>query len=867
MRTALGFLALLAASLTPAGAYGAVAGEGTHKTARAVRAPTPPVIDGRLDDAVWQLAPVNGDFHQNEPREGAPATETTTFRVLYDDHALYVGIYCQDRERARRNAPLTRRDLLNESDTVWVQIDSQHDHTSGFTFALTASGVQIDARLYDDWEFSSAWDAVWEGEVADVPGGWAAELAIPLTALRFDPTDGAVWGFNIVRYLPRAREDASWVWWPAATLDARVSRLGHLEGLTGLRPRRAFELRPYVVTRLGGASPNGGFLGSDGGDTESQLDAGVDLKLGLASDLTFDATVNPDFGQVEADPSVLNLSRFETQFPERRPFFLEGFDLFRTPAQLFYTRRIGQGSNLEEGDTMAGHQLLETPRPPRILAAAKVSGRATPRLSVGALTAITGEETVSALTPDGRPETLTTSPARAFGVVRARWAVDANGSFVGIASTNVARLSDSAGRARADHDAYTQAFDAVFRSGGGRLTVTAQGVVSERVGGPSEAADDGGPCVDGVRCEPIARADGVRLGPGQVGSGATLRADVQGKRWTANGNVASVSPTLNLNDAGFAQEWNQHLLHLEVGLRETQGQKLQNYGVLAFHNSGYRWDGLPTFANVGLNPWFTTRGFFHVWADVGFRFIKGWDPFDAGDGARAERTRLIFSTLGFATNGAKAIAAEGSVGLTQRFDEGPTASANVTVTARSGPVEGQLAGELLTERDQPRFYSCEDPLGFACSVATTERSYVWADLASRSLSLTARLAWTFSTRVSLQTYAQLFMSRGSYDDLRGADTTGTHPVLHPRTFTPLGAAAGDTDGDGIGDANFQDVALDLNVVVRWEPVRGTTLLGVYTRAVDADSIEPGVAPHLTSRGLGSGAAADVLLAKLVLYVD
>ena len=337
-------------------------------------------------------APADDRFVQYAPETGGAPSERTTVQVCYDDKAVYVAVRAWDREPSGIVTRLARRDRVVEGDRIELLLDTRHDHHSGFLFLLTAAGGQADGFVANDGDFSTDWDAVWEGRTARDADGWTAEFAVPLAAVRFESEPEQLWGMQILRYLSRRRESAVWSAIPRDR-QALVSPLHHIQ-LGQLRPRRTFAALPFLLLR---AEARGGGdtwlgLGDDDAEHDPGLSAGVDLKLGLTRALTLDASILPDFGQIEADEVVLNLSRFETFFPEKRPFFLEGADLFATPIQLFYSRRIGRAA--EDGGSVP------------IWAATKVTGTAR-AAGMGVLAAVTGPED-------------DVGPAQGFAVARAR---------------------------------------------------------------------------------------------------------------------------------------------------------------------------------------------------------------------------------------------------------------------------------------------------------------------------------------------------------------------------------------------------------------------------------------------------------------
>jgi hypothetical protein len=294
-----------------------------YRLSAAVGAPT---LDGRLDDAVWAAADTIGGFTQREPNEGQPSRYRTVMRVAFDNDAVYVAARAYDPEPAKISAQLTRRDEDSSSDWLFVGFDSRHDRRTAYVFAVNPAGVKRDMTIADGANDDTGWDAVWSVAVGRDSLGWTAEYRIPLSALRFATGGDGVWGFQAVRVVQRDNERSSWT---RVTRDEprHVARFGELRGLSGLPAPRRLELLPYTVsgvTRAPGDAANPFYSSS-----EMRGSAGLDVKYGVTSNLTLDATFNPDFGQVEADPSEVNLSAFETFPSERRPFFTEGADIFR----------------------------------------------------------------------------------------------------------------------------------------------------------------------------------------------------------------------------------------------------------------------------------------------------------------------------------------------------------------------------------------------------------------------------------------------------------------------------------------------------------------------------------------------------------
>ena len=376
-------------------------------------------IDGILDEADWQTTPFASDFTQFEPAEGAPATHQTEVRILYGNAALYVGATLHDSEPEKILTTLGRRDMATRADWFVVAIDSYYDRKTAYNFAVNAGGLQADG-IYtgnrftggggDDqgFDFNTSWDAIWDASARRTATGWVVEMRIPYSMLRFSDAGVQRWGINFSRFIPRLSELSEWVMVPRAERSSgTVAQYGTLEGITDIRPHRNVQAIPYSVSRI--RTEEGTEAGTLARD--SHIDVGGDVKVGITSNFTLDATINPDFGQVDADPAELNLTAFESFFPERRPFFTEGTQIFNFQldrgGSLLYTRRVGSDAP--------------------IIGAGKLSGRSGKGLSAGFFGAATGD--------DFRPQTY-------YGVGRLRQQIGQLSNVGGMA-TLVERTADN----------------------------------------------------------------------------------------------------------------------------------------------------------------------------------------------------------------------------------------------------------------------------------------------------------------------------------------------------------------------------------------------------------------------------------------
>jgi hypothetical protein len=304
---------------------------GVPASLRARRATTPPAIDGRLDEAVWRTADVGDTFRQYEPEEGQPATERTELRILYDNTSLYVAVRLFDREPDKIVTRLSRRDDSPDADRFTLYVDALHDRLTGASFEVSAGGAQRDSIISNDTSRDTSWDGVWESVVTIDREGWAIEMRIPLSQLRFLRGDRQTWGFNAERFIYRKNERV-WFHLVPRTDNALMSRAADLTGIDGVEPRRTLELMPYTAVRSEFVRPGAGNPFNDGSRYFGAT--GVDVKYAPRPNIVLNAAINPDFGQVEIDPAVVNLGAFEVFFQEKRPFFIDGAQIFSNFGQL-----------------------------------------------------------------------------------------------------------------------------------------------------------------------------------------------------------------------------------------------------------------------------------------------------------------------------------------------------------------------------------------------------------------------------------------------------------------------------------------------------------------------------------------------------
>lgn len=820
----------------------------------ATRAPTAPALDGVLDEPAWQAAPVSEAFTQKFPAPGQPPTEPTAVRVLYDDEALYVGIECSQAQAAVTRR-LTRRDRRIETDSVTVAFDSRRDGTTAFEFTVTAAGVLLDGIRFNDTESDDTWDENWDARTRITERGWSAELRIPLRVLRFDRLPVQDWGLQVRRYVSQRQETDEWVYIPR-TEAGEVSRYGRLTGLVGLRPGGWLELRPFIVGRLGFYD-----LTDDPRKRSAELSAsaGLDFKLHLTQNLTLDGTINPDFGQVEADQVVLNLTSYEVFYPEKRPFFLEGIDTFASPLQLLYTRRIGRPPEppvLRE-DAPYRESALADPRPSTLYGAAKLMGSLGRRLTVGTLSAVAAPNEVPIQSGAGRRMLRVADPLTVSNVARLKLRVGDN-AHVGLAATAVNRFENTAAYvpvaaaqqlcpsgdvlamgSRCTHDAYVVGIDGRWRSPSGTYVANGQAILSAIVGGP-----------------PRTLADGTVIESGDVAPGGFLYvAKEGGEHWVGNLTTEFAARKLDFNDLGYMrrQNWFRMSANLEYRtLKPWRGTLETHTRFEFFHRNNL--DGLTLARGYQLNASARLRSFWELFIELHYREAY-FDDREVGDGTALQRAGLFGLEIALTSDRRRRVYGE-LFTQTQLLSNGFNFTMEGDVTFRLLP---QLDLQLLPQA----VYTFGEPRYVAPGAAPLES--LFGRLEAKSLGATLRATLTFTPRLTLQMYSQLLVASKHYYDFQvyqpeplAMQPLPPHPVVRLGDLRPTAAPTENPD--------FAEPVLNLSAVLRWEYLPGSVLFLVYTRAQ---------APELTFRrdesatlDLGAfrnGPASDAFLLKFTYW--
>ena len=853
--------------------------------ARALRASAPIVLDGRLDEADWRTAPVASGFLQRDPDQGQPATEPTELRLLFDDHALYVGARLRDREPGRIVRQLSRRDGLAEGDTFTLYLDPHRDRRTGVVLQVSAAGVQRDAAIYDDNFEDDTWDAVWESAVEIDADGWTVEMRVPFSQLRFPAAPGHSWGVNARRLVHRKNE-SSWLVLVPKNESGLASRMTRLEGIDGIDPGRHLELLPYVSGRAEHIEPT---RDVDPWNDGSRLygGAGLDFKLGVGSGMALVGAVNPDFGQVEVDPAVVNLSAFETFFEEKRPFFTEGSQVFlrfgRSGAseyttyfypepQLFYSRRIGRAPQ----DRASG-EFVDTPTSTTILGAAKLVGRTRSGWNVGLLDAVTGREYARVATGSSRDQ-VEVEPLTNYFVGRAQHALGRRGS-VGLLGTAVVRdlrtpgldglLVDRALVGGVDgHVFLDEKRDWVVSGGLSGSTVAGSQASVLRVQRAAPRYYQR-PDAPHVSVDPTATS--------LSGWSGRLGLNKNSGNVTFNAGLWGISPGFEPNDLGFATQTDRGGAHGQVLFRKlvpdawTRTRQLSiarwwtfNYGR---ESQG---DGVAlSFGGQLRNYW-----------QLDFALGKSWNTWDdklTRGGPTTIRPGIESLTAVAASDSRRPFWVQARAALSNREFGGRSRQYSATLNLRPWTALTLSATPTyLRSRTIAQYLSTvPDPT----ATATFDSRYVFGELEQTEWSIPLRANLVLTPRLSLQLYTQALLSTGDYPTIR--------ELLAPRTYDfpvygiDVGTIARDPelpfytiDPDGAGDArsfripvpDFNVKSLRVNAVLRWEFRRGSAAYVVWTQRRQ-DGRNPG--SHAFGRDLGDLFAApadDVFMVKLAWWL-
>ncbi|MDO8502640.1 MAG: DUF5916 domain-containing protein [Gemmatimonadaceae bacterium] len=822
--------------------------------ATAVRLTSLVTIDGKLDEDVWRTAPAITEFRQSQPNEGKPGTQRTEVRFAFDDQAIYIGARMFDSLGAKGVVTrLLRRDALteNDSDIFQLTFDSYHDHSSRFIFWINPSGSKRDGTG------DPTWDPVWEAKTQIDSAGWTAELRIPFNQLNFSRDVDQTWGVQVIRFIHRLNERQHFAWWPNNEVGG-PQRYGHIGGIRiGDRPR-GMEILPYTVGRARYIRP----LDSSNPFTKTSdkdYRIGGDLKYRLTSNLTLNATFNPDFGQVEVDPAVVNLSAFETFFSEKRPFFIEGQNAFGfgnfscffcsnvSGLDMFYTRRIGRSPQLFPAGTY-----VDQPENATIIGAGKITGRTKSNYLVGILDAVTRKEMANVITVDPATGSRTASKAEVepltnYFVGRATKEFQGGAQSFGGILTSVDRFtSDSLAEVRLPSNARGAGFDWVTSWKNREYSFMGQYALSD-VRGSKLAMQrtqrssaryfqrpDRSPGGNGIFSDEF-DPDATSL----TGYGGYARLAKDGGTWLWEAMVNYRSPGFEVNDISFNTTADYVYMNGNIARSVTKpGPIFRNYAAVAGAQQQFNYDGDLTDREYSVGMFTQLLNFWQANAFI-IRTPKVYDDRLLRGGPVIQKRGYRYHQVFLGTDARKTVSFSINPSFND-FDYGPDAlnlNANVTWKPTSNV---QLSAGPSYRRDGS---VSQFVTSVADSTATAfyGRRYIFAKLQQKQLAMSTRANVTFTPQLTFELFAQPLIASGDYvtfneyvaprkrtlHTFSGNEISSTVVDGQRRYTIDPDGPAGPAAPFSVFDPNFNFRALRGNAVVRWEYRPGSTIFFVW----------------------------------------
>jgi len=839
--------ALIALAMTPVGATAAARPATVVLDVQAVPANTPMVIDGQLAEPVWEQAVSINEFVQREPAEGSVPTHPTNARIVFDDKALYVAVRADDAEPDKIVGLLTRRDQRSPSDWIRIVVDSYYDRRSAYEFGVNPVGVKTDRYYFNDGNSDDSWDAVWDVQVSRDDQGWTAEFRIPFSQLRFNNTDGGPVGFAVIREIGRLAETSSW---PLLSRNATgfVSQFAEVRGLRMAGTPKKLEILPYT---LGSVSMRPASDNPLLERTDPAGSIGLDVKYAVTPGLTLTAAVNPDFGQVEADPAVVNLDAFEVFFQERRPFFVEGSGTFQFNMDcsdgqctgLFYSRRIGRSP---QGSADTGDDEYSTaPASATILGAGKLTGRVG-RFAIGALTAMTAEENALIASGTLRREQAV-EPLTGYTVLRARREFG-NQSNIGFMLTSTNRqLTDAVDFLPST--ANTGGIDYDWRLGR-RFNISGYWAGS-RVHGNTDAI---------VRLQEnnvhsFQRPDADYLELDQAAttlsghSGSIAFGKIGGEKTRFNTFLGYKSPGFDMNDLGYQRRADERTVSNWFQIRDNVPGRFTRSFSLNFNQwAGWNFGGERLFSGGNINMHWTWKNYYST--GVGFnvnakplrdRVTRG------GPAVLGNATRSMWYYTG--TDGRKAVSL--NYNGYHETDGNGTTRHNVIPSVNWRPTSAASINAGL------RYFINNDDAQWVENVENGDVThYVFGRLKQRTVAFTFRVNYTLTPTLSIQTYAEPFVSAGAYTNFR--ELANPRAAQYRDRYQPYRYA---------DNPDFNYRSFRTTNVMRWEYKPGSALFVVWQQGREDELSHGDFRFGRDFGGVFSAPAHNVFLVKLSYWLN
>lgn len=806
-----------------------------------------PVIDGYFDEAVWLNTPWEEGFVQREPSEGTNPTQKTAFKIVYDNDNIYVAILAFDTEPGKIEKRLSRRDAF-QGDWVGIAFDSYFDQLTAFSFAVSVSGVKNDLIVTNEDQMDDTWNPVWYVKTALVEEGWQAEMKIPLTQIRFANQDRYVWGLQVMRWLFRNEEFSNWQHIPQES-SRWVSRFGLLEGIEGIKPKKDVELIPYVMGNVETLEKEDGNPFHDG--TKLGYSAGLDGKIAVSNDLTLNFTVNPDFGQVESDPSQVNLTAFEIFFPEQRPFFIEGSNIFNYPItagdgpfsrdNLFYSRRIGRKPQYEP--ELEDNQYIDSPEFTSILGAFKLSGKTRNGWSVGIMESVTNQETAT-IDSDGTQTNPTIEPLTNFFNTRLQKDFDKGNTIVGgmFTATNRQILDEEVNFLPAS--AYTGGLD--FQNfWKNKNYYLGMKMVGSKVSGSAESITE----LQESSRRFYQRPDANHLSldtslTSLSGYGGTVEGGkIGGGHWRYLGWISWRSPGLELNDQGFLREadivqqvaWAQYRVWEPTGIFRKYNINFNQWSEFDFAGTRLVLGGNINFNGQLKNFWSFGAGLNRSSDRINRAELRG--------GPALKYPGDTDNWIALSSDDRKKLVGELSM-FNNWGDEGSSRFTSISLEFTYRPIN---ALSLVIE---PTYFTGYRKMQYVDTFELdSEDCYLISDLDSERISADFRINLNITPDLTIQYWGQPFIFAGNYSCFKKvtepmaenlADRYHVYCVSEISYDSENGVYQVDENLDGSVDYSFDDPNFNFyefrsNLVLRWEYIPGSTVYLVWSQGRTGDN--------------------------------
>jgi hypothetical protein len=776
--------------------------------------------------------------------------------VLYDKSAIYIGISCTQIE-SPIVARLTRRDQSVEADWVQVNIDTKDTGTNAFLFTVNAAGVLGDGIRFNDTESALEWDEVWDARVARTPQGWSAEVAIPWHAVDFSAKAVQKWGFQVRRYTSTTQEIDEWAFIPR-TAAGEVSQYGTLTNLTELQHSSPVSTSPFMIGQVNwyDMGPRGAPIPRP----DYNVTGGINFKWHINHGLTLSVAVNPDLAQLEADQLILNLTTFETLFPEKRTFFLQGFDVFQTPMQAFYSRRIGMAPPAPalSVDPAAGERLVVLAPPPTLYGAVKLVGTVGKRLTAGLLSTLTSRSDAQVWTPGSGRTARLAAPLTLYSLLRLRWAIASNTS-VGLLASAVDRFEPTQAYpvfpgargasalcpsgvlvtpgGRCFSDSYLVSADGTWRSASGDYLANGQVMVTSSLNGP-----------------PRTLLDGTVIRSGNMAPGGRAYLAKEGGKWLGSLEFVGLARSVDYNDIGYMQRQNHLKLYASIAYRTLtpflRGRVLETRTHLQYSLRNTV-DGLNLWRGTYLGTDWRFANYWNAALEL-YYYDRRFDDREVGDGTALQRERLVGWDLSVSTDPRRKFSASFYAETLVIFN-GFSLNANATLTGQFLPqLQVALMPQGLYTFGEPRFIS----------TGAQPSEYLFGRLQAESLGATLRASYVFTPRLTLQVYSQLFLVAKHYSDfsayVAGPRVGHQHAAITIEDLKPTSRPQTNPDSS--------ETAFNINVVLRWEFQLGSMVYLLYARSHSPDSVLQDDVGRLNLGALRSGPAIDSLMLKFSYLV-